>query len=81
MMLEYGNLEGPKDIIEEVEHCNVSLVQHETERPVKGVALTLTGFHSQNLINHAERGYTILIIARDQKMWNGITVPYTYLDL
>ena len=33
----------------------------------------------QNLIHHAERGYTILIFARDQKKRNGVTVPFTYL--
>jgi len=33
----------------------------------------------QNLINHAERGYTILLFARDQKRRNGCTVPFTYL--
>uniref|UniRef100_C6E151 Type III restriction protein res subunit n=1 Tax=Geobacter sp. (strain M21) TaxID=443144 RepID=C6E151_GEOSM len=33
----------------------------------------------QNLIHHAERGYTILIFARGQKKRNGVTVPFTYL--
>lgn len=33
----------------------------------------------QNLIHHKERGYTILIFARDQKKRNGVTVPFTYL--
>jgi superfamily II DNA or RNA helicase len=33
----------------------------------------------QNLIYHVERGYTILIFARDQKKQNGITVPFAYL--
>jgi superfamily II DNA or RNA helicase/HKD family nuclease len=33
----------------------------------------------QNLIHHGERGYTILIFARDQKMRNGVTTPFTYL--
>lgn len=33
----------------------------------------------QNLINHAGRGYTILIFARDQKRRNRCTVPFTYL--
>lgn len=33
----------------------------------------------QNLINHRERGYTILIFARDQKRRNNVTVPFTYL--
>lgn len=33
----------------------------------------------QNLINHKERGYTILIFARDQKKRNNFTVPFTYL--
>jgi len=33
----------------------------------------------QNLINHRERGYTILVFARDQKKRNGLTVPFTYL--
>lgn len=33
----------------------------------------------QNLIYHAERGYTILVFSRDQKKRNGVTVPFTYL--
>jgi len=33
----------------------------------------------QNLIYHQERGYTILIFARDQKKRNNVTVPFTYL--
>jgi superfamily II DNA or RNA helicase/HKD family nuclease len=33
----------------------------------------------QNLINHIERGYTILVFARDQKMRNNYTIPFTYL--
>jgi superfamily II DNA or RNA helicase/HKD family nuclease len=33
----------------------------------------------QNLIYHAERGYTILVFARDQKRRNTLTVPFTYL--
>jgi superfamily II DNA or RNA helicase/HKD family nuclease len=33
----------------------------------------------QNLIYHTERGYTILVFARDQKKRNGVTVPFTYL--
>lgn len=33
----------------------------------------------QNLIHHAERGYTILVFARDQKNRNGVTCPFTYL--
>lgn len=33
----------------------------------------------QNLINHLERDYSILVFARDQKMRNAITVPFTYL--
>ncbi|BCR04848.1 helicase [Desulfuromonas versatilis] len=33
----------------------------------------------QNLINHAQRGYTILVFARDVKKRNGVTVPFTYL--
>ncbi len=33
----------------------------------------------QNLIHHAERGYTILVFARGQKKRNGVTVPFTYL--
>lgn len=33
----------------------------------------------QNLIHHAERGYTILIFARDVRKRNGIAVPFTYL--
>ena len=33
----------------------------------------------QNLIHHDQRGYTILIFARDLKKRNGMTVPFTYL--
>jgi superfamily II DNA or RNA helicase len=33
----------------------------------------------QNLIHHSERSYTILILARDQKRRNTITIPFTYL--
>lgn len=33
----------------------------------------------QNLIHHKERGYTILIFARDQKRRNNVAVPFTYL--
>jgi superfamily II DNA or RNA helicase len=33
----------------------------------------------QNLIHHIERGYTILIFARDQKRRNGHALPFTYL--
>lgn len=33
----------------------------------------------QNLINHRERGYSILIFARDVKKRGGITVPFSYL--
>ncbi|MBI4196136.1 MAG: DUF3427 domain-containing protein [Betaproteobacteria bacterium] len=33
----------------------------------------------QNLIHCADRGYTILIFARDQKRRNGCSVPFTYL--
>ena len=33
----------------------------------------------QNLIHHVERGYTILVFARDLKKRNGVTVPFTYL--
>jgi superfamily II DNA or RNA helicase len=33
----------------------------------------------QNLIDHKERGYTILIFARSQKKRNGCTIPFTYL--
>lgn len=33
----------------------------------------------QNLIHHVERGYTILVFARDKKRRNGVTVPFTYL--
>lgn len=33
----------------------------------------------QNLIHHAERGYTILLFARDVRKRNGIAVPFTYL--
>lgn len=37
---------------------------------------SLTG---QNLIFHEERGYTILVFARDLKKRNGVTVPFTFL--
>ncbi|MBM9530292.1 DUF3427 domain-containing protein [Desulfoprunum benzoelyticum] len=33
----------------------------------------------QNLIHHQQRGYTILIFARERKKRNGVTVPFTYL--
>lgn len=33
----------------------------------------------QNLIHHRDRGYTILLFARDRKMRNGVTVPFTFL--
>jgi hypothetical protein len=33
----------------------------------------------QNLIHHGERGYTILVFARDKKIRNKVTVPFTYL--
>jgi len=33
----------------------------------------------QNLINHQEKGYNILIFARDMKNRNRYTVPFTYL--
>lgn len=33
----------------------------------------------QNLIHCADRGYTILIFARDQKRRNSCSVPFTYL--
>ena len=33
----------------------------------------------QNMIHHQERGYTILVFARDQKKRNNVTVPFTYL--
>ena len=33
----------------------------------------------RNLINHRERGYTILIFARDQKTRNNCTLPFVYL--
>ena len=33
----------------------------------------------QNLINHQEKGYNILIFARNMKKKNGCTVPFTYL--
>lgn len=33
----------------------------------------------QNLIHHQDRGYTVLVFARDRKMRNGVTVPFTYL--
>jgi hypothetical protein len=33
----------------------------------------------QNLIDHANRGYTILVFARDTKKKENCTVPFTYL--
>jgi len=33
----------------------------------------------KNIIHHKEKGYTILLFARDQKARNGVTVPFTYL--
>ncbi len=33
----------------------------------------------KNLIHHTERGYTILIFARNTKKKNSVTQPYTYL--
>jgi Domain of unknown function (DUF3427) len=33
----------------------------------------------QNLIHHAERGYTMLFFARSQKRVDGITTPFTFL--
>lgn len=33
----------------------------------------------QNLIHHADRGFTILLFARDVKERNGLTEPFTYL--
>ncbi|GFO60234.1 helicase [Geomonas silvestris] len=33
----------------------------------------------QNLINHKERGYTVLVFARGLKKRNGLTVPFTFL--
>jgi len=33
----------------------------------------------QNIIHHKERGYTILLFARDQKKRNRYPLPYTYL--
>ncbi len=33
----------------------------------------------QNLIQHQERGYTILVFARGQKKRNNVTVPFTFL--
>lgn len=33
----------------------------------------------RNFIHHQERGYSILIFARDQKKRNAVTVPFTYL--
>jgi len=33
----------------------------------------------QNLIHHADRGYTILIFARDKKKTNGSAAPFVYL--
>ncbi len=40
---------------------------------------TLISTTGQNLIHHAERGYTILIFARNTKKKNGVTLLYTYL--
>lgn len=33
----------------------------------------------ENLIHHEDRGYTVLVFARDQKKRNGVTVPFAYL--
>ncbi len=33
----------------------------------------------QNLINHADRGYRILVFAREKKRQNDFTLPFTYL--
>ena len=33
----------------------------------------------QNLIHHEERGYTVLVFARDKKKRNGVTAPFAYL--
>jgi superfamily II DNA or RNA helicase len=33
----------------------------------------------QNLIGHRDRGYTVLVFARDRKKRNNVTVPFTYL--
>ena len=33
----------------------------------------------QNLIHHEDRGYTVLVFAREQKKRNNVTVPFTYL--
>ena len=33
----------------------------------------------QNLIHHADRGFTILLFARDVKVRSGVTEPFTYL--
>jgi hypothetical protein len=35
----------------------------------------------QNLINHANRGYRILVFAREKKRQNDFTLPFTYLGL
>ncbi len=40
---------------------------------------TQAGERGQNLIHHMERGYTILVFAREVKKRNGVTVPFTYL--
>lgn len=40
---------------------------------------TQVGLSGQNLIHHKERGYTILVFARDVKKKNNVTVPFTYL--
>jgi hypothetical protein len=34
----------------------------------------------QNLVHHVERGYTILLFARDQKRRNALTISFTYLS-
>jgi hypothetical protein len=35
----------------------------------------------QNLINHFNRGYRILVFAREKKSKNDFTLPFTYLGL
>jgi superfamily II DNA or RNA helicase/HKD family nuclease len=35
----------------------------------------------QNLINHANRGYRILVFSREKKRQNDFTLPFTYLGL
>jgi hypothetical protein len=54
----------------------MSLTQLHWESQSTTAADSATG---QNLIHHAERGYTILVFAREKKKHEGITLPFTYL--